>query len=45
MENLPHKNSVSRDNDAVGGDIKTLVAFVISGLSEENTSGRPGASL
>jgi hypothetical protein len=33
---------VSGDNDVVGGDIETSVAFVISGVSEENTSGGSG---
>jgi hypothetical protein len=30
---------VSRDDDVVGGEIKTLVTFVVSGVSEENTFG------
>jgi hypothetical protein len=32
---------MSGDDDVVGGDIKTLVAFVISRVYEENTYGRP----
>jgi hypothetical protein len=32
---------MSRDNDVVDGEIKTLVTFVVSGVSEENTSGGP----
>jgi hypothetical protein len=35
------KNNVSRDDDVVGGEIKTPVTFVVSGVSEENTSGEP----
>jgi hypothetical protein len=30
---------VSRDDDVVGGEIKTPVTFVVNRLSEENTSG------
>jgi hypothetical protein len=33
---------LSRDDDIVGGVIETPVAFVIGGVSEENTSGEPG---
>jgi hypothetical protein len=33
---------VSEDDDVVGGEIKTLVTFVVSGVSEKNTSGGPG---
>jgi hypothetical protein len=32
---------VSRDGDVVGGEIKTLVTFVVSGVSEQNRSGGP----
>jgi hypothetical protein len=32
------KNNMSRDNDIVGGEIKTPLTFVTSGVSEENTS-------
>jgi transketolase N-terminal domain/subunit len=32
---------VLRDDDVVGGEIKTTVTFVVSGVSEENTSGGP----
>jgi hypothetical protein len=28
---------MSRDNDVVSGEIETLIAFVISGVSEEDT--------
>jgi hypothetical protein len=28
-----------RDDDVVGGEIKTPVTFVVSGVSEKNTSG------
>jgi hypothetical protein len=35
------KNNVSRDDDVVDGEIKIPVTFVISGVSEENTSGGP----
>jgi hypothetical protein len=35
------KNNVPRENDIVGGKIKTPVTFVISGVSKENTSGGP----
>jgi dihydrofolate reductase len=30
-----------RDDDFVGGEIKTPVTFVVSSVSKENTSGRP----
>jgi hypothetical protein len=33
---------VSGDDDIVGGEIKTLITFVVSGVSQENTSGGPG---
>jgi hypothetical protein len=39
------KNNVLGDDDVVGGEIETLVAFVINEISKENTSGGPGASL
>jgi hypothetical protein len=32
---------VSRDDDVVGDEIKTPVTFVVSGVSEQNTSGGP----
>jgi hypothetical protein len=32
------KNNVSRDDDVVGGKIKTPIDFVMSGVSEKNTS-------
>jgi hypothetical protein len=35
------KNNVLRDDNVVGGEMKTLVTFVVSGVSEENTSGGP----
>jgi hypothetical protein len=33
---------VSGDDNVVGGEIKTPINFVVSGVSEENTSGGPG---
>jgi hypothetical protein len=39
------KNNVSGDNNVVGGEIETLVAFVVSGVSKENTSGKLGSQL
>jgi hypothetical protein len=33
---------MSGDDDIVGGEIKTPVNFMVSGVSEENTSGGPG---
>jgi hypothetical protein len=33
---------MSGDDDVGGCEINTSVAFVISGVSEENTSGGPG---
>jgi hypothetical protein len=36
------KNNVLGDNDVVGGEIETSVAFVIGGVSKENTSGGLG---
>jgi hypothetical protein len=36
------KNNVSGDDDVVGSEIKTLVTFMVSGVSKENTSGEPG---
>jgi hypothetical protein len=35
------RNNMVGDDDVVGGEIKTLITFVISGVSEENTSGEP----
>jgi hypothetical protein len=32
------KNIISGDDDVVGGETKTSVAFVISGVSKKNTS-------
>jgi hypothetical protein len=36
------KNNVSRYDDVVGGKIETLISFVVSRVSKENTSGGPG---
>jgi hypothetical protein len=36
------KKNVSGDDDVVDHEIKTLVTFVVSEVSEENTSGGPG---
>jgi hypothetical protein len=36
------KNNVLGDDDVVGGEIETPVAFVINGIFEENASGGPG---
>ena len=36
---------MSRDNDVVGGEVRTPVTFVVSGVSEENTSGGPGCQI
>jgi hypothetical protein len=33
---------VSGDDNVVGGEIKTPITFMVSGVSEENTSGGPG---
>jgi hypothetical protein len=33
---------VSRDDNVVGGEIKASITFVVSGVSEENTSGGSG---
>jgi hypothetical protein len=33
---------MSGDDDVVGGEIKTPVTFVVSGVSDKNTSGEPG---
>jgi hypothetical protein len=32
---------VSADDNVVGGEIKTPISFMISGVSEENTYARP----
>jgi hypothetical protein len=32
---------MSRDDNVLGGEIKISVTFVVSRVSEENTSGRP----
>jgi hypothetical protein len=32
---------VSRDDDVIGGEIKIPITFVVSGISEKNTSGGP----
>jgi hypothetical protein len=34
--------NVSGDDNVVGGELKILVRFVVSGVSEENTSGGSG---
>jgi hypothetical protein len=39
------KNHVSRDNQAVCGEIKAAIAFVIKRVAKEDTSGGPGAEL
>jgi hypothetical protein len=36
-----NKNNLSRDDDVVGGEIKTPITFVISEVSMENISGGP----
>jgi hypothetical protein len=36
---------MSEDNDVIGGEIKTLIALVISEVSEEYTTSGLGASL
>jgi hypothetical protein len=36
------KNSISRDDNVVGGEIETLIALVIDELSEEYTTSGPG---
>jgi hypothetical protein len=36
------KNNMSGDDDIIGGEIETPVAFVISRVSEEGTSGGLG---
>jgi hypothetical protein len=36
---------MSRDDQAVCGEIKTMVAFVIGGVAEEDTSGRARSKL
>jgi hypothetical protein len=36
------KDNMSGDDDVVGGEIKTLLTFVVSRVSEENTSGGLG---
>jgi hypothetical protein len=36
------KNNVLGDNDVASGEIETLVAFVIDGISEENTTDGSG---
>jgi hypothetical protein len=33
---------MSEDNDVVGGEIETLVSFVVNRVFEENISGGPG---
>jgi hypothetical protein len=33
---------MSGDDDVVGGEIETPISFVVSRVSEENTSGGPG---
>jgi hypothetical protein len=38
---LPHKNNMLRNDNVVGGEIETPIAFVIREVSKENTSGGP----
>jgi hypothetical protein len=37
--------NMSKDNDVVGEEIKTLISFMISRVSEEDTMSGPGANL
>jgi hypothetical protein len=39
------KNHVSRDNQAVCGEIKAAIAFVIRGVAKKDTPGGFGAEL
>jgi hypothetical protein len=39
------KNHVSRDDQAVCGEIKAAIAFVIRRVAKEDTPGGPGAEL
>jgi hypothetical protein len=39
------KNNMLGDNNVVGGEIETLITFVISGVSEEETTSGSGANL
>jgi hypothetical protein len=36
------KNNVPGDDDVVGGEVNTLVTFMVSGVFEENTSNGSG---
>jgi hypothetical protein len=36
------KNNMLGDDDVVGGEIETPITFVISGVSEEDTTSGPG---
>jgi hypothetical protein len=36
------KNNMSEDGDVIGGEMETLIAFVIGSVSGEGTSGGPG---
>jgi hypothetical protein len=36
------KNNMLGDDDVIGGEIETPIAFVIGRVSEEDTSGGPG---
>jgi hypothetical protein len=39
------KNNMLGDNNVVGREIETLITFVISGVSEEDTTSGSGANL
>jgi hypothetical protein len=39
------KNNMLVDDDVVGGEIETLIAFVISEVSEEDTMGGLGGNM
>jgi hypothetical protein len=39
------KNNMLGDDDVVGREIETPIAFMVSGVSEEDTMSGPGAAL
>jgi hypothetical protein len=40
-ERLHHQNNMLGDDDVVGGEIETLIALMIGGVSKEYTTSEP----
>jgi hypothetical protein len=42
---MPHKNDVLRDHNAVSGNIKTVIPFVVKGIADKDTPGATRSKL